>query len=445
MSVVINGAQRWQPPTVQPLSPWQQALAGKQDTGGGESAQGPWSDNTPVQGGGATLGLGGERQPFTGTWGTFGTTYADPGGGWNPWSLYDGREGFDGTAADGFYNAAADTKKGWGPNGTPESDRDRVWRMTLDDLGPNPGGQPPERVKAAFLNNVARLKRDYLNTPGMGAQAWAGSAFAGYDRLAQGGQGVGGAAQAAAQAGSSAVQQAAGQQGGTGMAYPDGGSGAAAASQAGAAAAAAAAAALKNKGVPPKAGGLFNADAGTQAGQYGQYHTNDIAGLLQDIQSDPKHAATLWRAMQGQSGPRLGRMAQDRDSLYGQALQVLTSLGGLPGMGSSADLLSQFAGGVGQPGQLLGLGDQMGQKLGGMDLTGFTSEQLDLLLSSIAALKGVNMGRLGRANMGTQMDTLQQQDWLRNSQDTGTDDQNYSGDLGTTDYGRSLMQYLGAK
>jgi hypothetical protein len=42
-------------------------------------------------------------------------------------------------------------------------------------------------VQAAYLNNIARLHRDYDQT--YGPQAWAGSAFAGYDKLA-GGQGA---------------------------------------------------------------------------------------------------------------------------------------------------------------------------------------------------------------------------------------------------------------
>lgn len=195
---------------------------GATDTLGGQSAQGPWSDNTPRQGGGASGLIPVPERPFVANQpsggNAFGTTYADPGGGWNPWSLYDGRQGYDGTAADGHYNAAADTKKGWGPNGTPESDRDRVWRMTLADLGPNPGGQPPEKVKAAFLNNVARLKRDYIDTPGMGAQAWAGSAFSGYDRFAPGGGtggNQGGQASTPAPVASSSSSAPGGQQGGT--------------------------------------------------------------------------------------------------------------------------------------------------------------------------------------------------------------------------------------
>lgn len=162
---------------------------------GGQSAQGPWSDNSPVQGGQASgLGVGPSTPPAwvpfssPGTTGgnAFGTTYTDPGGGWNPVSLLDARNGYDGTAVDGHYNAAADTAK-WTNNGQPELDRARVWRWTMDDLKGD--FSDPERVKQQFLTNVARLKRDYANTPGM---TWAGSAFSGYDKFAQGGQGVNG-------------------------------------------------------------------------------------------------------------------------------------------------------------------------------------------------------------------------------------------------------------
>jgi hypothetical protein len=127
-----------------------------------------------------TSWFSGSQAPATGARETgFGGTYADPGGGWNPWSLYDGREGYDGTAADGWYDANRDSPR-WELAGRGlEKDRDRVWRWTLDALGPNPGGQAPDRVKQVFLEQVARLKRDY-QANGMD---WASSAFAGYDRM----------------------------------------------------------------------------------------------------------------------------------------------------------------------------------------------------------------------------------------------------------------------
>jgi hypothetical protein len=122
----------------------------------------------------------------------FGYSYSNPGAGFNPWGTYEGGDSYSGSDGPGLYNAQADTKKGWGPNGQGEFDRDRVWRMTLGDLkakGLDPGSADPAVVQAAYLNNIARLHRDYDQT--YGKQAWAGSAFAGYDRLAaqQGGAG----------------------------------------------------------------------------------------------------------------------------------------------------------------------------------------------------------------------------------------------------------------
>lgn len=114
----------------------------------------------------------------------YGYAYSAPPG-LNAWGTYDGGRGYQG--GDGVYNPQADTAKGWGPNGQAELDRDRVWRMTLDQLQ---GNRDPAAVQAAYLDNIARLHRDYVNTPGLGAQAWAGSAFAGYDKYlatAQGG------------------------------------------------------------------------------------------------------------------------------------------------------------------------------------------------------------------------------------------------------------------
>lgn len=189
-----NMAQITAPSSDTAFSALQNASFGppKQDTGGGESAQGPWSDNTPRQGGNTWAPAAPNPSPPGQTsggpvlsGGTYGTTYADPGGGWNPVSLLDARNGYDGTAVDGHYNAAADTAK-WTNNGQPELDRARVWRWTMDDLKGDFSDQ--ERVKQTFLANVARLKRDYANTPGMN---WQGSAFSGYDRFAQGGQGGG--------------------------------------------------------------------------------------------------------------------------------------------------------------------------------------------------------------------------------------------------------------
>lgn len=118
------------------------------------------------------------------------TTPATPGTGFNPWGLYDGGTGYKGGDGVGLYQVGKDTAKVWGPNGQAETDRDRVWRMTLDDLrrqGLDPGSAPPATVQTAFMNNVSRLKQDYTNTAGLGAAAWANSAFAGYDKFLSGG------------------------------------------------------------------------------------------------------------------------------------------------------------------------------------------------------------------------------------------------------------------
>jgi hypothetical protein len=115
----------------------------------------------------------------------YGYTYTAPPG-LNAWGTYDGGRGYQG--GDGVYNPQADTAKGWGPNGHAELDRDRVWRMTLDELK---GNRDPAAVQAAYLDNIARLHRDYRDTPGLGEAAWANSAFAGYDRYLATSQGGG--------------------------------------------------------------------------------------------------------------------------------------------------------------------------------------------------------------------------------------------------------------
>jgi hypothetical protein len=115
----------------------------------------------------------------------YGYTYSAPQG-LNVWGTYDGGRGYQG--GDGVYNPQADSAKGWGPNGQAELDRDRVWRMTLDQLK---GNRDPAAVQAAYLDNIARLHRDYRDTPGLGEAAWAKSAFAGYDKYLATSQGGG--------------------------------------------------------------------------------------------------------------------------------------------------------------------------------------------------------------------------------------------------------------
>jgi hypothetical protein len=126
--------------------------------------------------GGQTGGEGAGNAAAQGANSAFGYTYSAPPN-LNPWGTYDGGRGYQG--GDGVYNVNADTKKGWGPNGQGEFDRDRVWRMTLDQLK---GNRDPAAVQAAYLDNIARLHRDYRDTPGLGEAAWANSAFAGYDK-----------------------------------------------------------------------------------------------------------------------------------------------------------------------------------------------------------------------------------------------------------------------
>lgn len=167
-------------------------------TQGGANAQDLW--NQGVRSSTPLADLGQVNAPTQGS-GVFGTTYTDPGGGWNPVSLLDARDNFDGTAVDGWYTAAVDKGTSWGAGEPPELDRARVWRWTMDDLKGDFSNQ--QLVNQTFLKNVARLKRDYM-APENAQRGlnWQNSGFAGYDRLAQGGQGgVGGAAQAAATSG----------------------------------------------------------------------------------------------------------------------------------------------------------------------------------------------------------------------------------------------------
>jgi hypothetical protein len=166
---------------VNPADPSQPGNTSKPSITGNPSS----TDNVPLTG----------LPPSAGKGNPYGYAYSDPGQGLNIWGLYDGGRGYQGGDGLGLYQVGRDTAKGWGPNGQAETDRDRVWRMTLDAARAeklDPGAQDPltqMRVKQIFLDEIARLHRDYVNTPGLGAQAWANSAFAGYDKYLAPGSG----------------------------------------------------------------------------------------------------------------------------------------------------------------------------------------------------------------------------------------------------------------
>lgn len=116
---------------------------------------------------------------------TFGYDYSRAAPGYNAWALYNG-----GTNDGGWYNATADTQR-WDSgrgDGSKSNTRDTIWRWTLDDLRGTPeyqaaGGDaskvPVDVVNKLFLNNVARMHRDFdtnkLN--------WQQSGFANFDRV----------------------------------------------------------------------------------------------------------------------------------------------------------------------------------------------------------------------------------------------------------------------
>jgi hypothetical protein len=140
--------------------------------------------------------------------GPFGYDYSGAAPGYNAWALYNG-----GTQDGGWYNAAADTQQ-WDAgrgNGTTENSRDRVWRWTLGDLkaqGLDPGQASVEAVNRAFLNNVARLHRDF----DANGYNWQQSGFANFDRVLPAGSSGG--------TGSAGGGTAGGSTGGTGVNPP---------------------------------------------------------------------------------------------------------------------------------------------------------------------------------------------------------------------------------
>lgn len=116
--------------------------------------------------------------------GIFGYDYSSGrNSGFNPWYIYDNPRN-----TDGYYDVTKDTQA-WENNGRAEDSRARVWRWTLDDLRAqgvqNPGApENLEKVRIAYLNNVARLRRD-IEAPENAARglSWQNSGFAGYDKF----------------------------------------------------------------------------------------------------------------------------------------------------------------------------------------------------------------------------------------------------------------------
>jgi hypothetical protein len=171
-------------------------------TSGGGTIGGEWSGpSTDVP----------TTAPSTTGAGQFGYDYSGAAPGYNAWALYNG-----GTQDGGWYNAAADTQH-WENGRGVENSRDRVWRWTLDDLkaqGLDPGQASVDVVNRAFLNNVARLHRDF----DANGYNWQQSGFANFDRALPGGgtSPSAGAIAGAAQAIGDATKGA----GGTGVATP---------------------------------------------------------------------------------------------------------------------------------------------------------------------------------------------------------------------------------
>lgn len=129
----------------------------------------------------------------------FGYTYANSGidKAWNPWNTYGGKT-TDISGGYNYYHPELDNPI-WDLNGGKENSVNRVWRWTLDDLrakGIDPGSASQDVVQAAWLNNVARLRRD-IEAPDNAQRGltWKGSGLAGYDRFLQNpqvpGQGAG--------------------------------------------------------------------------------------------------------------------------------------------------------------------------------------------------------------------------------------------------------------
>jgi hypothetical protein len=387
-------------PTIGNPSPWEQALATtKQDTGwSGPSAQVPYS--APSTMGGGTWNLpdwawGGNQLG--------GGTYDQATGTWRAGAPLAAGADVYGAKLPVGYNSAGD-RGGLEYNGQHgETFWSRMLRFARDYTM---GGVNPQQAMQQALD---RIRRDNGGT----------LAGTGFDE----GGGIAAPASGLPNGGMSVDY---GTQGGGTVADVNGGGGYA----------------------PPVPTTVVKQGANnptTQGARFGQFQTPDLVSVLAEIQADPSKAAMVWRMMNGQTVTPLGRMADTRNSLYGKSLQALLGLGGLPGMGSSEDLLAGFydqtkAGGPG----LLGLGNSVAGKLGGMDLGALKSEDLDMLLSTLASLQGLNMGKIGRSGMATQLENVINQDWARNATGgVGADAGNYAGDLDNTGYGRSLSAYLG--
>lgn len=151
----------------------------------------------------------------------------------------------------------------------------------------------------------------------------------------------------------------------------------------------------------------------TNPGRFGQFATNDIAFLLQAAANSPDYAAQALRLALGQTGRPLGRFAAARDNLYGKALQSALALGGLPGMGTTQDIASQFLDQGVLGNDLMGYGNKLGQQALGMDFSGVDSLTMEKILRDGLALQGLSMGDLGGAVANGNLEDIIWQDQAR--------------------------------
>lgn len=200
----------------------------------------------------------------------------------------------------------------------------------------------------------------------------------------------------------------------------------------------------------------YNTTTGKTQGQFGQFKTDDLIGLLMAAENDPKRAAQIWRLANGQSGPQLGFMGAFRNGLYGQAMQAALSLvgsgtpgatdykAGLPGLsgnGGLEDMANQWLQAA-NSNDLAGFSNKLGQQALGMDFGGVSSPNMEDILRTALGLQGLSMGSLGGAVQKGRLDNVVNAGWERDLANTGNDQINFADLLNQSKY-KNAMQNFG--
>jgi len=184
-----------------------------------------------------------------------------------------------------------------------------------------------------------------------------------------------------------------------------------------------------------------NANTGATMGNFGQLQTNDLATMWEMAQNDPDIAAMILRMAQGQTGRPLGLLSGKRDDLYGKAFQTALSLAGVKGFGDIEDVAGDFLSQAVNGNDLMGYGNQMGQKVLGMDWTGIDAPTMQAALKGGLAMQGIGMGGIGQSVNSGFLNDLIYSTLAREIQDKNKSEINFADLLANSPYQRAMQAF----